>query len=124
MFRTHVLPNRYTSVPRTVQLLWLHNGLPAFYRGAAIESCCVTAFCPNPLEVSNISGILTYLYVSVDMNVECHEPKLAKKCQHNVDMAGILPQMMRTVPQAMAFFSIYEKTLTALQFFGSKSAKS
>ncbi|CAK9117164.1 unnamed protein product [Durusdinium trenchii] len=34
---------------------------------------------------------------------------------------GILPQMMRTVPQSMAFFSIYEYALTALRFLGTKS---
>eukprot|EP00435_Cladocopium_sp_Y103_P031565 s2248_g8.t1 len=56
----------YTSAPRTAQLLWQRNGLPAFYR-------------------------------------------------------GILPQMMRTVPQAMAFFSIYEYALTAFQFLGTNS---
>ena len=27
--------NRYTSAPRTVQLLWMRKGLPAFYRGCA-----------------------------------------------------------------------------------------
>ncbi|CAE7216664.1 SLC25A32 [Symbiodinium necroappetens] len=59
----------YTSAPRTVQLLWMRKGLPAFYR-------------------------------------------------------GILPQMLRTVPQAMAFFSIYEyslQALTKLLLVGSKS---
>lgn len=34
---SHLPLVRYTNVPRTAQLLWQSNGLPAFYRGQTAE---------------------------------------------------------------------------------------
>ena len=108
---------RYSNIFRTGQLLWQRNGVTAFYRGQIYN--VLFGDIPSLVYIYSIIYIyvctLHFLFTHGSTKLDNYKTCPIGTC------AGILPQMMRTVPQSMAFFSIYEYALTALRFLGTKS---